>query len=273
MDKKIRLPSEIPLDEYPPPSTFIEEAIACVKDADKEGIPLRIMGGLAIYLHCQDYKNLWEKLGRLGKRVFTDIDFMSYRKFREKIVNFFQERDYMLDKRTLMYYGESRLIFFGDKCPMIDVFFDKLEMNHTIDFRKRLEADTPTIPPAELLLEKMQIVKIAEKDIKDSIVLLRAHKVDFHDNDAINLEILKKAGLTSDWGFWYTFTTNLEKIVISLDKYDVLTENDKEDIKRKIRKIKDYIDKQPKSMSWKIRAKIGTKKKWYNDVEDWTFFI
>ncbi|MEM3874124.1 MAG: hypothetical protein QXU45_03215 [Candidatus Bathyarchaeia archaeon] len=269
MTEKIRLPSEIPIDEYPPPSTFINEAISCVEEAEKKGITLRIIGGLAIYLHSQDYKDLWEKLGRLGKKVFTDIDFIGYRKHREKVVKFFQEREYTLDKRSLMYYGERRVIFFGGRCPMVDVFFDKLEMNHTIDFRGRLEVDTPTIPPAELLLEKMQIVKIAEKDIKDTIVLLRAHEVDFHDKDAISLNALIKAGLTSDWGFWYTFTTNLEKVVVALDRYDVLTENDKRDIREKVRKIREYVDAQPKSIGWKMRAKAGTKVKWYNDVEDW----
>lgn len=227
------------------------------------------MGGLAIYLHSQNYKDLWEKLGRLGKRVFTDIDFMGHRKQREKIVKFFQERHYVLDKRSLIYYGERRLIFFGGRCPMVDVFFDKLEMNHTIDFRGRLEVDKPTIPPAELLLEKMQIVKIAEKDIKDSVVLLRAHEIDFHDKDAISLDALIKAGLTSDWGFWYTFTTNLEKVVAGLDRYDVLAENDKKDVREKVRKIMEYIDAQPKSTGWKMRSKVGTKVRWYNDVEDW----
>jgi hypothetical protein len=34
----------------------------------------------------------------------------------------------------------------------------------------------------------------------------------------------------------------------------------------KIRKISDYIGSRPKSLRWKMRAKIGTKKKWYREV-------
>lgn len=227
------------------------------------------MGGLAIYLHSREYSKLWDQLGRLGERVFTDIDFVSYKSFRKDLLEFFAQRGYNIDNLLLAQYGRSRLMFFEGPVPMAEVFLDKLEMNHTIDFRGRLEADYPTIPLAELLLEKMQIVHINEKDIKDSIVLLRAHGIGFDDKEKINLNALKNAGLTSNWGFWYTFTTNLKKIRESLEKYTVLTGNDKKEITEKIGKILDYIEKQPKSLSWKIRAKVGIKKKWYNDVEDW----
>ena len=265
---KFRLPSEIPLEEYPPPSTFIEEAISCVEDAAKEGIILRVMGGLAIYLHSQKFKKLWEKLGRLGERVFTDIDFASYGKFRRKVIDFFTNRGYGIDKRVQMQHGMQRHIYFGGRVPMIDVFFDKLEMNHVISF-KRLEVDFPTIPLSELLLEKLQIVKINEKDIKDTIVLLRAHDIGKTDDETINLNALAQAGLLSDWGFYYTATTNLKKIVDFLPTCNALTENDRKIIRDRVNGILHYLDEQPKSLGWKLRARVGTKKKWYNDVEDW----
>lgn len=269
---KFRLPSEIPIEEYPPLSVFIEEALSCVKEAAEEGIILRIMGGMGIYLHAPECKQLWEKLARLGKRVFTDIDFASYGKFRGKIFDFFKKRGYNIDQRLQMYYGMKRHIYFGGKVPMVEVFFDKLEMNHTISFNKRLEADSPTLPLSELLLQKMQIVKINEKDIKDAIVLLRAHDAGKRDNETINLEALARAGLTSDWGFYYTVTANLQKVKDFARNSDTLTENDKTVISERVDKILNYIKEQPKSLSWNLRARIGTKKQWYNEVEDWVFF-
>ena len=266
---KFRLPSEIPLKEYPPPSTFIEEAISCVEEATKEGVILRVMGGLGIYLHAQEFKLLWDKLARLGERVFTDIDFASYGKFRSGLVDFFAKRGYSIDKRLQMYYGTKRHIYFGGKVPMIEVFFDKLEMNHTISFSKRLEADSPTLPLSELLLQKLQIVKINEKDIKDSIVLLRAHDIGTTDNETINLDGLVQAGLVSDWGFYYTMTTNLKKIVEFVPACNALTNNDRKAVDDRVNKILRYLEEQPKSLGWKLRARVGTKKKWYNDVEDW----
>jgi hypothetical protein len=152
---------------------------------------------------------------------------------------------------------------------MVEVFFDKLEMNHTINFNKRLEADSPTLPLSELLLQKLQIVKINEKDVKDVIVLLRAHDLGETDNDTINLKALCQAGLLSNWGFYYTVRTNLKKIADYTSVYDVLTENDIKIVNDRINRILRYLVEQPKSLSWKLRARIGPEKKWYNDVEDW----
>jgi len=249
MVRRYRLPHEIPLEEYPAPSIFVKEATACVEDAEKKGIPLRIMGGLACYIHSRKYEELWKALGRLGKRVFTDIDFMSYGKFNSEILEFFTKRDYITDPMLMWRYGKKRLIFFANttgKVPMIEVFLDELDMNHKISFKGRLEADTPTIPLAELLLEKLQIVKINEKDIKDCIILLRAHDIGESDKDIINLGRVSKL-LLSDWGFYYTATTNLRKIKDNLKKYTVLTDEDKEIISQRIEKIQ----------------------KWYKDVADW----
>jgi hypothetical protein len=268
--KKFRLPSEIPLEEYPSPSTFIEEAISCIEEAAKEGMILRVMGGMGIYLHSKGFEDLWEKLARLGERVFTDIDFASYGRFRSKMIEFFTKRGYTIEKRLQMHYGMRRHIYFGGKVPMIEVFFDKLEMSHTINFSKRLEVDSPTLPLSELLLQKLQIVKMNEKDIKDCIVLLRAHDAGETDKDTINLKALAQAGLLSDWGFYYTVTTNLKKIADFILTCNALTKNDREIINDRINRILRYLEEQPKSLEWKLRARVGTKKKWYNEVEDWT---
>ncbi len=272
MPNKFRLPSEIPVEEYPPPEVFINEALSCVSEAEKNGVILRIMGGVGIYIHSQAYKPLWEKLARLEKKVFTDIDFASYGKFRARIFDFFKARGYDVDKRLLMHYGMKRHIYFGGAVPMVEVFFDKLEMNHTINFNKRLEVDSPTLPPAELLLQKLQIVNINEKDIKDVIILLLAHDVGNTDKETINLEALTRAGLTSDWGFYYTVTTNLRKVKDYAATSHLLDDGHKKIISESIDKILGFIESQPKTLSWKLRAKVGVKRKWYNDVEDWSFF-
>jgi len=269
MGKKFRLPTEIPLEEYPSSEEFIAEALDCVEEAEKEGIILRIMGGMAIYLHSQEYENLWRMLGRLGERVFTDIDFASYGRYGDKLLKFFEKRGYSYDPRLLWHYGRQRQIFFGGRVPMVEVFFDRLEMCHTINFKGRLEVDKPTLPPTELMLQKLQIVELNEKDIKDLIVLLRAHPVGMDDEDKINLNVLKRAGLMDDWGFWYTVTTNLRKVRESLRGYDVLSDEDVGVVDERIKRLLEFLEKEPKSLKWKMRARVGTKKKWYREVEDW----
>ena len=265
---RFRLPPEIPEEEWPPPSVFIEEARACVKETEDKSIILRIMGGLAIYLHSQEHKQLWENLERLGKKVFTDIDFVSYGKFRGQMLKFFQNRGFTINQTMLYYYGKKRHIYYGQRIPMVEVFFDKLEMNHTIDFKNRLPVDSPTIPPAELLLQKIQMVRMNEKDIKDAIILIRAHELGKEDKEKINQASIG-ASLLSDWGFYYTATTNLQKIINSLSNYDALGEEDIRVVKERINGLLSYLEEEPKSMKWKSRALLGTKKKWYSEVDEW----
>lgn len=233
---------------------------------------LRVIGGLGIHLHVDtpEYKQLAERLGRLGQRVFTDIDFASYGKFRDKVYDFFTRRGYKVDPSLHMHHFRERHMYFAGKVPMVEVFFDKLQMNHTIEFAGRLEADSPTLPLAELLLGKLQIVRINEKDVKDAVLLLRSHDVGETDNDVVNLNALRDAGLRSDWGFYYTITTNLREVQRYIQQSSVLTQNDVRIVGERVVKILDFLEEQPKSQKWKLRERIGLRKKWYNDVEEWT---
>ena len=263
-----KFPWEISEDEWPAPEIFIEEAKACVKAARDEGLILRVMGGLAIFLHSQEYKELWEKLGRLGKKVFTDIDYVAYGKHRVKLMSFFKNRGFSINQRMLYHYGKIRQIYFGRIVPMAEIFYDQLEFNHRIPFKKRLEKDFPTFPTAELLLQKIQMVHMNEKDIKDSIILLRAHEFGEGDDNQINKERIADI-LCNDWGFYYTATKNLNKIKDNLDSYSVLQESDKHVISNRIEEILNFLEEHPKTLKWKSRSIIGTKIKWYNEVDDW----
>ena len=127
----------------------------------------------------------------------------------------------------------SRHMYDAPKGFHVDVFYDRLDMCHNLDFKGRLELDSPTIPLADLLLEKMQIVKINEKDIKDSMVLLRAHNLASSGREDIDAEYVSEL-LSKDWGFYYTVTTNLNKIREMMPNYEALTDEDKKDINAKI---------------------------------------
>jgi hypothetical protein len=138
---------------------------------------------------------------------------------------------------------------------------------HVINFKGRLEMDHPTVPLTEMFLSKLQIVKINEKDLIDSIVLVREHDMGPTDKQTINKEYIAKL-FSQDWGFWRTATENLEKIKNFAQSYDKLTEEDKKDVVQKIDQLREQIDKQPKSMKWKMRDRVGDKKQWYEDVEE-----
>jgi hypothetical protein len=162
----------------------------------------------------------------------------------------------------------------------VDVFFDKLLVaNHPIDFKGRLELDYPTITVTDMLLEKLQIWEaFGIKDLKDCLLLLKAHDIkEESGKESVDASYIAKL-LAQDWGFCYTATTNLKKLEIFLSEIDKLgpeanidpkqiEKEDREEMTRKIETLLEIIEKEPKSFGWKMRAKIGTKKRWYNAVE------
>ena len=155
-----------------------------------------------------------------------------------------------------------------DARPHVDIFFDKLNMCHVVSWEKvRLEIDSPTLSLADLMLEKLQIVHINEKDVIDVMMLLREHEVGNHDKEVVNGAYISQI-MAKDWGFYYTSTSNLKNVKSHLGNYDVLSLSDREVISGRIDNLLDMIEKEPKSVGWKLRAKIGTKKQWYNDVEE-----
>jgi hypothetical protein len=247
---------------------------------------LRILGGLGIAMHCQGYRDFAQKLGRIGTGVvegqeYSDIDFVSYSNYRERMKNFFDRIGYVKRKATLSTAASQRQIYYHPKGWFyVDVFFDKLLVaNHPIDFKGRLELDYPTIAVTDMLLEKLQIWEaFSIKDLKDCLLLLKAHDIKEESRkESVDASYIAKL-LAQDWGFWYTATTNLKKIKIFLSEIEKLGpevnidpkqigKEDREEIIQKIDNLLEIIEKEPKPFGWKTRAKIGTKKRWYNHVE------
>ncbi len=254
-----------------PTAAFIEEGTRLVEEATKRGIPLRLLGGVAIRMHCVEFLDFAKKLMRLGKgqQEYTDLDFMSYQKFRNKMKEFFQEMSYEKRPATMSTAATQRQIYFHPKGWFyVDVFYDKLlAANHPLDFRGRLDLDSPTVPPTDMLLEKLQIVFPGEKDVKDSMLLLRAHEISLQEErNKVNAKFLAER-LASDWGFWYTVTTNLNGLKRYVGDSESLSDDDKRDLTSKVEVLLEAIEKEPKSTGWKMRSIIGPKKKWYNPVE------
>lgn len=242
-----------------------------LKEADNRKIPLRIIGAIAIRTHCPEYKYLEYDLGRM----LTDIDFVAYDRDTKRIRELFLDLGYQEDPaiRAMMSgmgMGKmsKRLIFYEDTLGIhSDVFMDEMKFCHIVNFKGRLEIDYPTVPLTDMLLSKLQIVKINEKDIIDSVVLLREHTVGSEDKEMINEDYIAQL-FAADWGFWRTATENLGKIRDFAQSYTKLTDEDKKDISGKIEQLLTRIEKEPKSMKWKMRNRVGDKKQWYEDVEE-----
>jgi hypothetical protein len=268
MQKQFRLPKDIPLDEYPKPEAYLEEARTLTEGAQQQGLILRVMGPIALHYYFPEYVDLYRRMERLGERVFTDIDYAAYGKNRNKLVPFFESQGYQLEKRAAMISGGSRMIFFAGRIPMIDVFFDKLDYNHPIDYRGRLELHPYCVSLADLMLQKLQIVQINDKDLKDAMLLLLAAPLGDTDKDTINAKYIAKL-FSEDWGFYHTATTNLARIKEAMTGVKALTDGQRATIAAKADDLLKTIEEAPTSGKWKGRAKTGTSKPWYKEVADW----
>jgi hypothetical protein len=242
---------------------FLDKVKEILDEANKRNVTMRVMGALAFRIHCPKFKFLIYS----ANRYLTDLDFAAYMKDADKISRLLEGLGYKEILAVRCYLGGTRRLFQNPVNKMkVDVFLDKLRMCHDINFVGRLEIDYPTISIVDLLLEKMQIVELDAKDIIDTITLIREHDVGESDSETINIEYLASL-CASDWGLWMTTTTNLNKVKSFLPEFEVLSDEDRRDVEEKIKKILEIIEKKPKSIQWKMRAKIGIKKKWYRTVE------
>lgn len=240
------------------------EAIKVIEAVDQAGIPARLMGAAAIRLICSNAEEMYDRLDR----QLSDIDLMAYWRVSRQLESLLNSLGYFQDRRIVAFHEVQRNFYtHKDLGVKLDVFFDKLKMCHEIDFKGRLELHSKTITPTDLFLEKIQIVKISEKDIKDIMVLLSGIGLT-EDESGINIRYIADR-MSWDWGFYYTTTINLNKLKEFLHKYSgKLKEDEIEAVEERVDQILAAIESKPKSAKWKLRAKIGPSMKWYNEVED-----
>jgi hypothetical protein len=263
------LPKDIPLDQYPAKEVFLEEGKRITEAAQKQGIYLRVMGPLALHYYFPDKIELYGRLERLGDRYFTDIDYAAYGKTRKHLMDLFKSMGYECDLATMAMTGKTRHIYFGGRVPMIDVFIDELNYCHKVSFEGRLEKDPYSIPLADILLQKLQIWEINDKDYKDIEFLFISSEFGDDDERKINQSYIAKR-FADDWGFWYTATTNLDRVKQHVDTVDTLTDEEKAKVKQMADHLRARIDAEPKTKGWEKRATKGTKKIWYNEgFSDW----
>lgn len=243
---------------------FENELKRILNASEEAGLMLRVIGSLAFQMHCPEYGSIQQELGR----VYTDIDFAAYRKQSKALQTLMAGLGYKENREVFIVSEGDRAIF--DKLDSdlhVDIFYDKLDFCHVISWNGRLEVDSPTIPLAEMLLEKMQIVKINEKDIIDTIMLLLEHPLGDSDKEVINIGRIAQL-CSSDWGLWRTTTMNLEKVHLLAQSYPQLSQQHKAEVSTKVEQALARIEKEPKSMAWRLRSRVGDRVKWYKDVDE-----
>jgi len=243
---------------------FENELKRILTASEKAGLTLRVIGSLAFQMHCPRYGYFQQALGR----AYTDIDFAAYRKQTKEINILMAGLGYAEDREVFIVSEGDRAIYNNPQNGLhVDVFYDKLDFCHVIHWNGRLEVDNPTIPLAEMVLEKMQIVKINEKDVIDTIMLLMEHPLGKEDREIINIERIS-ALCAQEWGLWRTTTMNLDKVKQLAMGYPQLTDEQKRHVVSQVDSAIQRIDKEPKSLAWRLRARVGDRVKWYKEVDE-----
>jgi hypothetical protein len=240
----------------------LKEAERIISTAENQQITLRLLGGTAIGIRCPSAKH------RAVARTYPDIDLIGLKKQSRAIRGFFMTMGYEENKMFNALRGSTRLMFFDiPNKRRIDIFLDYFDMCHRFELSDRLTIDPKTLSMADLLATKLQVVKTNEKDIKDMVALLLDHEVATSDEpEKINGMRLAKL-CADDWGIYKTFTSVLAKVLVVLEKLE-LTPDEKMLVKDRIERISKMIEDEPKSLKWRMRARVGEKAVWYKMPED-----
>lgn len=241
---------------------LVQEMYRLVEAANAKKINMRTIGGLAVQTHNKTNHPLFV-------RPYADLDFCIPLKQRREFEAFMPTVGYSPHKQFNVLNGDQRQIYYHNETDMkVDIFVGHFEMCHKIPLEERLGADPVTIPLAELFLSKAQIVELNRKDAFDLTSILVNNKTGEGDNETINLKVLAQLG-SADWGLYKTTSLNLDKVEAMLSKNEIpLSDEEKALVVSRINDIRRTFTEMPKPMAWQLRDRVGTRVKWYLEVEE-----
>ena len=191
------------------PTDVRQEARRLAAAIVDERAPLRLMGGLAVWLRCETARR------PPFERDYRDIDVVAPKRDRKSVSAFLESEGYVPDRLFNALHGAQRLVYSSSAGPWsLDVIFDELNMSHRIDLRGRLGLPGATLDLADLLMTKLQVWQVNEKDLGDAACILADHglAVD-RPGGADDLDVGRIVGLVAaDWGLCHTAERNLARV-------------------------------------------------------------
>lgn len=237
----------------------IAEGARIAEAAAELGVPLRLLGGVAVALSCPSS-------GQPPlRRQYGDIDFATSSTARKEVTRLLEELGYVPDREFNTLYGHRRL-YFADSHNQrqVDVFVDEANLCHHVDFRSRLEVVPLTLALADLALMKLQVVETNEKDFLDLCAIFADHEL---TDDDVGINYKYVADLcAADWGLWRTVglvSERTEGFALKLQDFEGADR-----VSDRLQRLRSKLDTVPKSRRWKLRSRVGDRKRWYEIPEE-----
>lgn len=239
---------------------MVEEAVRIVDAASDKGITLRLLGGLGTRLHCVGLK--------FCVRDYSDIDLVGLGKESHKITEVFENLGYQPDTQFNALHGHKRLKFEEHVHNRhVDVFLDHFDMDHDWDLSTRLYIEKYTLPVSDLLLTKLQICKINEKDVRDIITMAKDCEIGEKDaSNTINVEYIAEK-CSDDWELYESVLENLKTVVNLLNQYEI-TKEEKTLVEKRLKDLTRRLITHSKTAKWKLRSVVGKHMNWCETVEE-----
>jgi len=245
----------------PTASDVIAEACRLLRAGREAGLEMRLLGGVAIALRVPRH------VAPLIQRDYNDIDVVVTGGIRRAVETLITSAGYRPNQEFNALHGNRRLLYYDDRRGrQVDVFVNAFTMCHAIPLGRRLLADETTLPLAELLLTKLQIVELNDKDQSDILTLLYHHALGDQDGEVINARQIG-ALCARDWGLWRTTGMNVERSVAALGQSS-LADDAANLLAARLAELEQYIAAAPKTTKWKLRARVGDRVQWYDEPEE-----
>lgn len=237
----------------------VAEGVRVAEAAAARGLPLRLLGGVAVAVLCPSSRR------PPLRRRYGDIDFATTAAAKDDVSGLIEELCYAPDREFNMLHGHRRLRFWDqDNQRHADVFVDGANLCHRIDFRQRLEVTPLTLSPADLTVLKLQVVETNQKDYLDLCAIFADHALT-DDDSGVNSAYI--ASLSAhDWGLWRTMGIVAERsarFALNLPGFEAA-----ERVAERLRGLHSELDTVPKSRGWKLRSRLGDRKRWYELPEE-----
>lgn len=237
----------------------VAEGTRIAEAAAGGGLPLRLLGGVAIAILCPS-----SRLPPL-RREYGDIDFATTGSAKKDVTRLMEQLGYAGHKEFNILHGHRRLIFWDEvNKRQVDVFVDEANLCHRVDLKRRIGVCPLTLSLADLTVLKLQIVETNEKDYLDICALFADHELS-EDESGINAAYIANLA-ASDWGLWRTLgmvAERSERFARELPGFDP-----GERAAERLRRLRARLDSVPKTRGWKLRSRVGDRKRWYELPEE-----